>query len=271
MSSYGLDLAGFRSGKSGLAKADWADDRTIDVVLYLDHPFSRKWSQCSSLSDMQESEAAVIHRCCGSGKLMVDVPIDLQELPKVADPCYIWQLTHRPVDQAFGGFPPLAESIGYCVARFANLLRYIHANTGTNPLGTTVFETYPAASLSLLGITEPYKQGRATYRDGRWTAQRSTEKHVGKDCGLANLATRLRIQPSTAIFLDDDELDATICAVTGLLADQHLLQGDELGKMIGERLGAESSSHVLVTAPVGYVLIRSLPEDLLIRVTKRKW
>jgi hypothetical protein len=112
------------------------------------------------LSAVVSEERRLLENCCRIGPVIVDVPIDLQCLPKVVDrleryeACRYWQLVMRPVDFALNGLKPLADNIGFPVARLANVLSGL-AGSKTVVLGETLFETYPAASLDFLKETYP--------------------------------------------------------------------------------------------------------------------
>jgi hypothetical protein len=100
-------------------------------------------------------EHGLLELCCSFADFIVDVPIDLGPLLQAVNrhcscaPNYYWQLVRRPMDQGLGGLTPLADRIGFPVARLANLLRTFNAESHVQ-LSKTLFETYPAASLELI-------------------------------------------------------------------------------------------------------------------------
>lgn len=78
-----------------------------------------------------------------------------------------------------------------------------------NALGQTIFETYPAGTLALLGIKQHYKGGRAHWQGNRWESDGDSSE------GLVNILNELNIigireggQPLT-----DDKLDAILAAI----------------------------------------------------------
>jgi hypothetical protein len=125
----------------------------------------------SPLGKHVDNERRVLEACCARASLYVDVPIDLGPLLNVINPKsqyeakYYWQLVRRPIDQAFRGLMPLADSLGYPVARIANLLHRYHGG-GLVGLNRNLFETYPAMCLERISHTN--KPVRRIYNKYRW-------------------------------------------------------------------------------------------------------
>ena len=262
--AFGLDLAGYAMGKSGFARADRRDDGSIRVMVFERHPFAVKKRGDESLAGVVKTEVDALRRCCEVGPVLVDVPIDLQGLPSPSHATFIWELTKRPVDYAFNALPALADRIGSPFARFAYLMTQYRDRFG-DPLGRQVFETYPAASLKILECHEPgYKKQSARFTDGRWE---------GKE--LACMANCLGFVTEEGISINDDEFDAAICAITGVVDERHRLAGDKLAKKIASQLHDKHRASctpaeraVRFEPPAGYVLLSGLPV-VEIRITKK--
>lgn len=256
--AYGLDLGGMSQGNSALARAE-RGARGTKVTIYTGHAFLKKPSEKALLRDIVAVEKKVLEECMEHAPLYVDVPIDLQGLPCPGKEVYPWQLVQRPADRAFGALRPLADRIGSVVARFINLHRALGS---CYVVGEQVMETYPAASLELLGLPrKSYKRGGHIEReDGHWKGSGVS------GTVLSEIASGLGLVAEKGVMLDHDELDAAICALSGVAEAEHKLQGDELEAEIENRLGVVS---VDCSAPEGYVLIRSQPEKMTVLVEKK--
>ena len=76
--SYGLDLAGYSTGKSSLAKAMFDEATGLSVVIYRTHPFAKKLEGWEAIGPLAEQE----HRLLRTLRpLYIDVPIDLRRCP----------------------------------------------------------------------------------------------------------------------------------------------------------------------------------------------
>lgn len=253
--SFGLDIAGYSTGKSGFARARRKSDNSIIVTVYQGHVFSKKYDGKLSLDSVETRERELLQACCKNSVLLVDTPIDLQGLPNFDDASFIWQLTRRPVDYSFGGMAPFANYIGAPVARFQNLLSASDDLESFESLvGTQIFETYPAASLRLLGLPyKKYKDHKIVFEDGHWTG------------GIAEkIAEGLELIAENGEMLNNDELDAIICALTGIVDNDQILQNDELkheiSKGIISKLKIEDLNGINVEPPLGYVLLKERPK-----------
>jgi hypothetical protein len=186
---FGIDLAGYTTGKSTLAFVE-IDGRSVKATLLVDSALSQKRKSSDSLRDVLREEAAVLRRCLEIGPVAVDIPIDLQGLPCPPDPEYIWQLTRRPIDYAVNAMPAFADRIGAPVARFAAVMREGDFDA---QLGKNLFEAYPAGTLKVLKIEA-----------GQYKGPKGAQ-------ALASLCITLKIEPHVKA---DDDIDAIICAIT---------------------------------------------------------
>jgi hypothetical protein len=262
--AFGLDLSGYGRCKSSLARADRLSEDLIQVTIFNDHPFAETLDGPDVLDDDTRAELGALQSCAAIGPLFIDVPIDLQGLPTVEKCSFVWELTRRPVDAALAALAPLADRIGYPVARFQRLLRLFAADG--DPVGEHLFETYPAASLKNLQLpAKGYKGQRAHFQDGKWSGGT-----------IARIAAGLRIHAAEGESLTDDDLDALICAVTGVASDHNQLQGDALCEVIAAKLRKKTAKrfHSLLrtSAPRGYVLLQApFPESISIQVERRSF
>ena len=253
--AFGLDIAGYSTGKTGFARACRKNDNSIIVTVYRGHVFSKKYNSKKSLDSVAVRERKLLQACCKNSVLMVDTPIDLQGLPHLDNASFIWQLTLRSVDYAFGGMAPLANYIGAPVARFQNMMSASSdLNRAESLVGEHIFETYPARSLYLLELPyEKYKGYKISFKDGHWTEGEA-----------AKIAEGLGLIAENGETLNDDELDAIICAITGVVDDDFILQGDELkheiSKSIKKKLNNENLEDIDVASPLGYVLLKEKPD-----------
>lgn len=252
--AFGLDIAGYSTGKTGFARACRKNDNSIIVTVYQGHIFSKKYDGKKPLDNIAIKERELLQACCKNSVLMVDTPIDLQGLSHLDNASFIWQLTLRSVDYAFGGMAPLANYIGAPVARFQNMMSaHNDQNRDESIVGTHIFETYPAATLRLLGLPyKKYKDHKIVFEDGHWTG------------GIAEeIAEGLGLIAENGEMLNDDELDAIICAITGVVDDDLILKGDELkheiSKSIKNKLNNEYLDGINVEPPRGYVLLKEKP------------
>jgi hypothetical protein len=247
--SFGLDLAGLAGGRSRLARARQGKDGQIEVTVFrtrLGPP--RRDTQNAGL--VKEPWQRVLKACMARGPLFVDVPIDLQGLP-AEEPEFLWQLTHRPIDYAFAALPPFASWIGYLCAGFQFLI-----GGDIQHCGTRLFETYPAASLALMqegsGERDQYKSRKARKSDSGWVA-------ISKK-GLAEILERLDVQAELGVTLDDDDVDAMLCALTGVKGVRATTLEElkeEVKRRLEERLGGEAAAR-LAAVPETYYLLKEV-------------
>ncbi len=260
--AFGLDLGGYSAGGSVLVFATRRTPTEVHATVYKGHTFSKKPGRGRPLAPIAEKEVELLAACLRRAPLYADVPIDLQGLPCPGGEVYAWQLVKRPVDFAFGALPPLADRIGSVVARFQNILRLL-SQDHLDPLGDRLFETYPAGSLRLLELPhEGYKddKDRITFEGDTWHGSGP------KGRVLTRIANGLGISGTHGEMLSHDDLDAVLCALTGVVDRSCLLQGKELGTAIGERV---DDHRVDPTPPEAYALIERLPEEPTIVVSSK--
>jgi hypothetical protein len=253
---FGLDLAGYSNGCSGLAELSVGNGR-YEAIIYRDHPFCQRVKGKGSLRDTVESERAALNTLTSMGLLLVDVPIDLGTLLASAEASFVWELTARPVDFAFGGLRPLADRIGAAVARFRNILH--------EQADAKVRETYPAASLLTSGLSvRKYKNEPVAWETDEW---------VGGP--LAVLASGMRLVADHAMKLTSDDFDAVVCAYAGAAPTADLLAGVELAEVvharIAEKLLAKDRTRLTkAEVPRNYQLFKAIPR-VDIRIRERRW
>lgn len=261
--AFGLDLAGYSTGRSALAMATVSDNGPPTVTILTGSPFSQEVCGSDNLPRVREVEVACLQGLLKEGPLFIDVPIDLQGLPSPKRQEFVWQLTKRPVDQAFGGLPPLADKIGACVVRVQYLWGVPRDRTN-DPLREKVFETYPAGSLKHAGKKHEKYKGRARYIEengSRWQPRREDND---RDMTLAELLADLTwTAVGDGFVLTHDEFDAALCALTGVCTQ---LKRNGLQQMIAKELAGFGDSFPV---PSSYVLLKQIPLD--VRVCRRHW
>jgi hypothetical protein len=245
----GIDLAGYGKKGGTILAAIRSKNSSADVGIITDTAFAKSLRGASDLEAQLEEESAELSRLLTFGAVAVDVPIHLQDLPSLNNITRVWELTRRPIDRAFSGLAPLADKLGYCVARFRKLV----ASKPQFKIGERLFETYPAASLDLCQI--PRK---------------------GYKAGEESPAVRLAITKELRILgppLTHDELDAVICAITSIVDGDYLLEGGDLREEMLKRLKREASDN-RHQVPDGYRLLRRKEPFSSIRVkrcTANEW
>ena len=251
--SFGFDLAGYSTDGSALVAASIRQEKVFATILG-GSCFSDTIGGDEYLSETCDEEIRCLRSLLDHGPVFVDVPIDLQELPCPKGARFIWQLTRRPVDRAFNALSPLADRIGSYVARMQNLWRMLRED-GKDPLGETLFEMYPAASLRLSNrCCEGYK-GCCDFRDNSWRGTSAkNDRDQKKNDQLARLLNSLNWSAEEGFHFTNDEFDAAICGITGLF---DRLEGDNLEKEINARLNGTAYK-----APKGYSLLKSIPTQV---------
>jgi len=259
-----LDLSGYSSGGSSLARAERKSDSSIEIDIVTKSVFRRKTKGTSILNRVNQAEKSEIESILSNGTLVVDVCIDLQDLPNPSNAKRVWQLTRRPVDRAFNALTPLADKIGAYVARMQRILL---STQEVCRLGLNLFETYPAASLELMGLHRKMYKGTASFKQGHWTALPANDTQTSiKNSRLAANLNRLGWDAADGTQLNHDDFDAAICALTGFPDFDGLLERDKLQKMMHQRLintgdlNKAECSHV--TLPLGYRLLQSVPKSI---------
>lgn len=189
MIGFGIDLAGYPTGKTSLAAVK-IEGRIVKATLLRDSALSVKRQSSDALAEILPQEVEVLRRCLKMGSVAVDIPIDLQGLPNPKRAVYLWELTRRPIEKAVNAMPPFADRIGSPVARFAAIMQ----EDKFGPLlGERLFEAYPAGTLKMLKIAA----GRYKGKDGAEA--------------LISLCKTLKIEPPVS---SDHDIDAIISAIT---------------------------------------------------------
>jgi len=270
--AYGLDFAGFSTGGSALARADRNSAGDLCVTVYMGHCFAEKVDGFDEVREVLRRERAVVATCLQHATLTVDIPIDLQGLPTVEPRQFSWELTLRPVDCAFNARPPLADRLGAPVARFAALASPPQLADNA-VLGTSLFETYPAAALELMGLPREGYKGHARYQppDG-WIPVETKEEDMqqrAKNQVFARMLNLLAWNAPKSTILSHDSFDATLCAITGTAEPARRLEGVDLERAIQQRLTRKKRPvPSRMTPPTGYALLTVKPCGVGIRVHK---
>lgn len=252
--SWGLDLAGFSTGKSALARAEKIADRKAKIEIYLNHPFMIKVDGRDTVANQLAREKSFVSNC---DQLYIDMPIDLQSLPLIASPVFSWQLTKRPIDFAYSAMPPFAERIGSPVARLQAIL-----SRDLGKLGIQYFETYPAMSLA-----KWFGRTADSYKHVTKTAEWDGDRWVG-DSGLAELMNLCGFVAKSNIHVNDDQFDACLCAIVGVVDSNLVLADDDLNADVARTLkskirkaDAPRLQSLEVKAPKGYRILKTNPSD----------
>jgi|GEM_PF-2899924 len=234
MIGFGLDLSGYSTGGTKLAAVQIKGDTAVAVILH-GSAFSTYRHGVDDAQIALAEEQENLSECLAFGPIAVDVPIDLQGLPAPENCTFIWEFTKRPVDYAFGAMAPLADRLGACVARFKAVLA---SSKLQSELGRRLFETYPAATLALLGIPNKRYKGVT----GRDLCHAISNKLGFDDCNLT-----------------DHEVDAIICAVTVAAPIECRLEG----KRLLQRMHETDPFTEMITSgrkePAGFVLLDQWP------------
>jgi hypothetical protein len=212
--AWGLDLAGFSTGKSALAHAKRVSGKSVEIEVFLNHPFANKKEGRDSIAEQLKLERACIKQCM---PMYIDMPIDLQNLPGIEDVNFSWQLTKRAIDVAYSAMPPFADRIGSPVARLQAVLGKDYPG-----LNSDYFETYPNMSLhKWLGHAPP------SYKNNDKTADWEDDQWVG-ETGLADLLNTCGFCASSPVKINDDHFDACLCALVGVVGEDKILFEESL-------------------------------------------
>ena len=76
---------------------------------------------------------------------------------------------------------------------------------------------------------------------------------------MADNANRMKWTAAEGTQLNDDEFDAALCALTGIVDEFAQLRGDRLDAEITRRIQAKTTSTRTFHAPSSFVLLESLP------------
>ena len=77
---FGLDLAGYSSKRTALARIDRKDTGVAEATLFDIWILNPRANRKAQLTDITRGEVNLLRRCLMSGPLAVDIPIDLQAL-----------------------------------------------------------------------------------------------------------------------------------------------------------------------------------------------
>jgi len=266
--SFGLDLAGFSKGATSLARIERVESAPIRATVLEGHCFAAAVESFDDASAVLGRERDILAACMEHGPLFVDVPVDLQDLPFHNSSTFVWELVKRPIDCAFNARPPLADFLGSPVARFAALWRLLR-QSGTAALGRELFETYPAASLSLLKLPARGYKGKAVYRAGTgWEAVASSSGgQQAKSMVLASTLQNLRWTATAGKTLSHDAFDAILCGVLGVVDPAGRLEKEALSEVMRAELSSRAGNRPLPAVfapPAGYVLLRERPAGICV-------
>jgi predicted nuclease with RNAse H fold len=204
MLGFGLDLAGYTTGRSSLAVIR-SNENAAHATLLRNSVFSRKHNSDTLLENLVLEEEKTLRRCLSLGSVAVDIPIDLQGLPFPKEAKQIWELTLRPIDRELNALRTFADRIGSPVVRFRRIMQ---VGRFKEFLGIGLFETYPKAGLQKMGIcTTGYK---GTGLEGQQARSRI--------CRHLNFESA----PQIGLPFTHDDIDAVICAITSVAQTVHL-------------------------------------------------
>jgi hypothetical protein len=251
--ALGLDFAGYSSGKTGLARARLTAPGQVTVTVFVQHSFSQRLTGSAPLSASVPAERAALQAYAAQGPILVDLPLDLENLPAPATAEQVWELVQRPVDYALDAMAPLANLIGAPVARF----QYLLAGLPPDWVGTHLFETYPALMLELLGLRG---RGYKAAQGSRITFAGDTWHGSDQAAHMAANATQLGWTAAPGTILNDDQFDAVLCALTGIAPETHQLRGSRLDAEITRRIQAKTGTDRTYHAPASFVLLESWPD-----------
>ena len=214
------------------------------------------------MSEVTADEVKKLRHYMGAGKLVVDVCIDLQGLPAPSHAEFVWGLTKRPVDRAFTALPPLADKIGSYVARMKSLCDRLNSK-GDQPLGKSLFETYPAACLELIGLKPKKYKGQAEWAGATWLgAGHESPIEQEKNDNLATMLNRLGWKSEKGTLLGHDQFDAAICALVAVATEDELVCEQQLESMICQRLLKKKAMskpyNQSLAPPLGYRLLAKM-------------
>jgi hypothetical protein len=197
---WGLDLAGL-GGKNntGLVMSELRNngDNVIEMTVFRKHPFSfaRKNVTRWDSDGIAEIVACLQKWTDGKNHLYVDIPVDLQGLPDVPAPLFIFQTKRRVADFLFGGLPPFASWIGSQTTDFHFLA---HKADILDHQGHRLFEAYPRVTIESICDTIPTYKGKSRTQSG-----------------LNEIQEKLNIIDPPG-RLNDDDIDAIVCVLSGI-------------------------------------------------------
>lgn len=232
-------MGGFTTSlKTKLVRADRIG-RNVYITLFDNHPLQKPVSDNIPLMPILESGAKLL-RLFQSKEIYVDVPIDLQGLPYVNKPQYVWQAIKRSVDMINDALSPYAHTIGSQVTRFDHLLQIAFNKKKYN---RTIIETYPKKSLMNLDLYFNKYKGLSVASCPGWKQEwlvvkqkMSKDKDIKNCSRLVNNLNKLGIIAyGRNLRIDDNVFDAIICALTGIVEYRHRYSSKEIHSIINSR------------------------------------
>lgn len=265
--SYGIDLAGYSTGKTRIARLQ-KDANGSDVhaslltsgALLKKRDGNHKYFQTIIQEELDELVGFL-----KEGSIYVDIPVDLQQLGRWRAFENLWEQTNRPIDYALNAMPPLADRIGSPVARFQTILAYGRTLGGAYDIsklvGKTIFETYPAASLKFSNIkAQGYKNSTAIWQDGAWVIKSITKENEPSQQAFSRILKWLCCEAVSEGFeLTNDDLDAIIAALPGIVPAQCLIGNQELEDIIRRHLEEKQTTTQQSLLPNGFAIIKHQP------------
>lgn len=265
--SYGIDLSGRSRDGSRVARAERVGEGKVVVELRA----SALGNPDLSPNELRDAFAREVGGWEPKANVVVDVPIDLQELGQPANRRRIrqfWQLAKRPVDHALCALPPLADRIGATVALWEFVSPF-----AADDLGRRLFESYPAGSLRAAGFPHKgYKVVKVTDRKkasaiatmiGKaWKVRLAPQP---KQHSMARILNGMGLRAPEGTTLSHDDVDAILCALTGL-PGEHVLDGKELVSWVSSVADKDWIDNGPFAMPLGYRLLRRpLPYPIEVR------
>ncbi len=230
MIGFGIDLAGYTTGKTCVAAIEVNGSVAEATLLRCSHLAAKRHTDLQA-AEVIRDDIECLRRCLALGRVAVDIPIDLQDLPNHSRFSTIWAMTLRPIDKKLHAMAPLADRIGAPVARFRAIMEVGHFG---NALGDSLFETYPAGTLKLLKI-----------KGDKYKSKGKHDKNA-RDAACISLCNKLKLQSHKENIKNDDDIDAIICAVAAVAPAQNICEESDLDLRVGE-------------LPRGYRILKNWP------------
>lgn len=211
--AIGIDLAAIGNSGTACAKVHRVEGE-VEATILRPTPLLTSQDYASDFVPAITPDMARICRWINQGiGIVLDCPIDLQGLPCVSSPRFLWQVALRPVDRLFGAKPPLADTLGWVVGRCLQTLRLAGL---MDYLGSAIFETYPKATLNEKGCEVVVKGWSVMLHENRWqiTAPvRGDEANTRLNGYVSWLVDSLHLYAPEPLNLHDHDLDAVICGL----------------------------------------------------------
>lgn len=260
---WGIDIAG-RTGNNGVAKGEF-EGSTLEITIYTNNGFTVKKGR-----DYDYAEDIFTKILRSNSILVIDTALDLQKLgnwkelfEKIKEN---WEEVKRPIDYAYKGLTPLADLFGAGVVRTHRFLSSFDKNWQNNLLGTSVYETYPAAILRELSeksnlevFPTGYKGKVAVLGENSWQGE-------PEENNLARSLNSLGFKADFRTTLNDDEFDAALCVWVYF---QEFYNREKLSDRVIQRIKRLGETKVDdLRAPKGYLLPERLIPNVEIIIKK---